>query len=75
MRAGGQVESFTFYLLTEAMGKQEWVLGYFSKVGLVLCLFSGSAAVHASTAATDDAEVRPTGSRKRSRTTTTTSRV
>ncbi|KWU45505.1 acyl-CoA N-acyltransferase, partial [Rhodotorula sp. JG-1b] len=25
------VESFTFYLLTEAMGKQEWVLGYFSK--------------------------------------------
>ncbi|GAA5885403.1 hypothetical protein JCM3774_000142, partial [Rhodotorula dairenensis] len=25
------VESFTFYLLTEAQGKQEWVLGYFSK--------------------------------------------
>ncbi|BGP35527.1 hypothetical protein JCM10296v2_007365 [Rhodotorula toruloides] len=25
------VEGFTFYLLTEAMSKQEWVLGYFSK--------------------------------------------
>lgn len=27
-----QVEGFTFYLLTEATSKQEWVLGYFSKV-------------------------------------------
>ncbi|CEQ42544.1 SPOSA6832_04360, partial [Sporobolomyces salmonicolor] len=27
-----QVEGFTFYLLTETMSKQEWVLGYFSKV-------------------------------------------
>ncbi|KPV73244.1 uncharacterized protein RHOBADRAFT_17020, partial [Rhodotorula graminis WP1] len=25
------VEGFTFYLLTETMAKQEWVLGYFSK--------------------------------------------
>ncbi|GAA5931675.1 hypothetical protein JCM1841_000455 [Sporobolomyces salmonicolor] len=25
------VEGFTFYLLTETMSKQEWVLGYFSK--------------------------------------------
>ncbi|GAA5970888.1 hypothetical protein JCM11641_004495 [Rhodosporidiobolus odoratus] len=25
------VEGFSFYLLTETMGKQEWVLGYFSK--------------------------------------------
>ncbi|GAA6019715.1 hypothetical protein JCM11491_005227 [Sporobolomyces phaffii] len=25
------VEGFSFYLLTESMGKQEWVLGYFSK--------------------------------------------
>ncbi|GAA5963614.1 hypothetical protein JCM3765_004342 [Sporobolomyces pararoseus] len=25
------VEGFSFYLLTESLGKQEWVLGYFSK--------------------------------------------
>jgi histone acetyltransferase MYST1 len=27
-----QVEGFSFYILTEATSKQEWTLGYFSKV-------------------------------------------
>lgn len=63
-RVVAQVESFTFYFLTEAMGKQEWVLGYFSKV---------RSECHSRRRSELKTRAKSSSCRKRSRTTITTS--